>query len=112
MYCKSGYESEKKKPGYIHVPVYKFPINDVERKDWVDNLPRSSNVVKVTQHMGVCRKHFREDVKMMRLGDKERPMEPPEKHLNNVPARNYGESMIFLLQPILVLILSAQKAKQ
>ena len=31
-HCKSGYDSEKKKPDYEPVPIYAFPVNEEEKK--------------------------------------------------------------------------------
>ena len=95
IFCKSGYECEKKKPGFVkHVPVYSFPKNDDQKREWISNLPKSTNIMNITQvtkFMGVCRKHFRPDVPMRQVGNNERPAEPPEKHLNEAPTRSHGE---------------------
>ena len=100
--CKSGYDSEKKKPDYVPISIYGFPKDDEERQTWIDQLPKSNlSELTVTKNMGVCRKHFREDVRMRKQGDKFLPAEPPELHLNKVPASNYGEFNLYVCIKVL-----------
>ena len=57
-HCKSGYDSEKKKPDYEPVPIYAFPVNEEEKKNvWCDRLPKSPvNKEKDVTWLRVCRK--------------------------------------------------------
>ena len=86
-HCKSGYDSEsdseKKKPDYEPVPIYAFPVNEEEKNVWCDGLPKSTvNKETDVTWLGVCRKHFAEDVPMVKICNRERPALPPEYWLN------------------------------
>ena len=52
--CTSGYASDMS-----GTRVLRFPTNIEEKKSWVESLPNALDVNKVTQHMGICEKHWK-----------------------------------------------------
>ena len=71
--CKSGFESDDS-----HTKVISFPTNLEERKSWCQNIPMPLNPEQVTEHMGICMRHWPEDHKKKKgRGGHERPDEPP-----------------------------------
>uniref|UniRef100_A0A1I8F3Y1 Protein kinase domain-containing protein n=1 Tax=Macrostomum lignano TaxID=282301 RepID=A0A1I8F3Y1_9PLAT len=68
--CKSNYESER-----LATKVHLFPKDSVERERWKKALP---NILEsVTDHMGICAKHWPPDTTMVKKRRFEAPKDPP-----------------------------------
>uniref|UniRef100_A0A1I8FK87 THAP-type domain-containing protein n=1 Tax=Macrostomum lignano TaxID=282301 RepID=A0A1I8FK87_9PLAT len=75
--CKSNYESER-----LATKVHLFPKDSVERERWKKALP---NILEsVTDHMGICAKHWPPDTTMVKKRRFESPKDPPSI-FNGVP---------------------------
>ena len=67
--CRRNYAYTDQK-----VSVYQFPKNIDEQQKWIDALP---NLVTVTPHIGVCRRHWSEVAELIKIKRYERPKDPP-----------------------------------
>ena len=71
--CKSGFGSDTS-----NTKVISFPTDFEERKSWCQNIPMPLNPEQVTEHMGVCMRHWPEVHKTKKgRGGHERQDEPP-----------------------------------
>ena len=84
--CQSNYKKIKNKQqeDKLHVSVYRFPKDPVEKNRWKDSIPRVNLVIN--EGTVVCKLHWPKDAKFVSKNGKLRPADPPSLFPNIPPS--------------------------